>query len=195
VRVIEALLWDFGDTLVDERWMHTAPPDFPDWPYAWADVMACHANDWNVGRISESDIFRALGARTGLSVKAVEAHAVKCCESLRFHVATWAVAMERRLPQALVTVNPDLFVERIAKRYDLARYFDVIVVSALERTDDKTVLCDIALDRLGLTGSRSASLLIDNREELVEAWKQAGGLAYWYRGDDAFAADPPSIFN
>jgi len=193
--VVEALLWDFGDTLVDERWMLDAPTNCPGWPEAWADVMARHAGDWNVGRMNERDIFRALSERTGLGVGVVEAHAAKCCESVHFHSRTWSMVTERRLPQALVTVNPDLFVERVATHYDLGRYFDVMVVSGVEGTDDKTALCDIALGRLGLKGNRSAGLLIDNRKDLIDAWMRAGGAAYWYRGDDAFAANPPSILN
>jgi hypothetical protein len=36
---VAVLLWDFGDTLVDERWMRRAPAEFPDWPNAWNKVI------------------------------------------------------------------------------------------------------------------------------------------------------------
>jgi phosphoglycolate phosphatase-like HAD superfamily hydrolase len=191
--VVRALLWDFGDTLVDERWMLTAPTSCPAWADAWNAVMALHADDWNVGRMKEADIFRALSDATGLSEHEVAAHARQCCASVAFHARTFSIVRERRLPQALVTVNPDLFVERVAKQYDLASHFDAVVVSAVEGTADKTALCDVALDRLGLRGDRAAGLLIDNRKDLVDAWTRAGGSGYWYRGDEAFAADPPSV--
>lgn len=153
--------------------------------------MARHADDWNVGRASEADIFARLSEVTGLSVERVTEHAAECCSSVQFHAKTWSVVTEHRLPQALVTVNPDLFVERVAGPYELSRYFDVMVVSGIEGTDDKSALCDLALARLGLVNRREAALLIDNRRDLVDAWQHAGGSAYWYRGDDAFASDPP----
>jgi len=191
--VAVVLLWDFGDTLVDERWMLRAPAEYRGWPSAWRAVMATHADDWNVGRVSERDVFRALHARTGLGVDAIEQHAAECCRSIRFHPFAWQVATERRLPQALVTVNPDLFVSRVAATYDLGQYFDAVVVSCVEGTDDKTALCEIALDRLGFTGPRSAALLIDNRQDLTDGWRQSGGAAYWYRDDAALAADLPTL--
>jgi hypothetical protein len=87
----------------------------------------------------------------------------------------------------------DLFVERVARRYGLAAHFDTVVVSCTEGTDDKTTLCELALDRLGLGGGRSEALLIDNRRDLAEAWQRSGGAAYVYRGDEAFEADLPTL--
>src|SRR5262249_5161424 len=105
----------------------------------------------------------------------------------------WRAATERRVPQALVSVNPDLFVERVVKIHDLASHFDAIVVSCEEGTDDKTRLCEIALDRLGFEGSRNDVMLIDNRSDLVEASVHRGGAAYLYRGDASFDSDWPSL--
>ena len=65
------LLWDFGDTLVDERWMHHAPADRSEWPNAWAEVMRAYVEDWNTGRATERDIFVALSMRTGLDVESI----------------------------------------------------------------------------------------------------------------------------
>jgi FMN phosphatase YigB (HAD superfamily) len=190
---VEIVLWDFGDTLVDETWMHRAPDECPDWPNAWAEVMSTHADDWNVGRVSEHDVLRALGARANLTRAAIEQHVESCCGSIRFHPLAWRIATERRRPQALVTVNPDLFVERVARAYHLERHFDAVVVSCLEGTADKVRLCEIALDRLGFDDSRRTALLIDNRRDLTEAWAHTGGAAYWYRGDEAFEADVPTL--
>jgi hypothetical protein len=187
------LLWDFGDTLVDERWMLRAPTGCSDWPRAWADVATDHASEWNIGRATERDIFDVLSERTGLDVGTIERHAADCCRAIRFHSFAWRIARERRLPQALVTVNPDLFVKRVAKPYNLERHFDTIVVSCTEGTDDKTRLCEIALDRLRFDGARADALLIDNRQDLVRAWEDSGGTAYWYRGDDRFEADIPRL--
>ena len=60
---------------------------------------------------------------------------------------------------------------------------------------DKPTLCDTALDRLGLTGSRSSALLIDNRIDLVEAWKRVRGAAYCFQNDHQFSQDLPSLFS
>ena len=141
-------MWDFGDTLADERWMRRALAGYPDWPTAWVDVMERYRDDWHVGRASERVIFNALSARTGLDVSVIDRHAVECCRSIRFHPFTWRIATERRLPQALVTVNPDLFVERVAPFYELERHFDAVVVSCVEATHDKVKLCEVALDKV-----------------------------------------------
>jgi FMN phosphatase YigB (HAD superfamily) len=190
---ISVLLWDFGDTLVDERWMLSAPAELPQWLAVWTAVVSERAREWNTGRVGEADIFGELAARTGMDTPSIERHVAACCRSIRFHPAAWRAATERRRPQALVTVNPDLFVERVAKPHDLERHFDTVVVSCAEGTDDKNELCRTALDRIEFTGHPSEALLIDNRRDLVDAWARTGGAAYLYRGDDSFANDWPSI--
>jgi hypothetical protein len=190
---IAAVLWDFGDTLADERWMLRPPREFAQWPAVWAEVVTERAHDWNIGLLSERDIFSELATRTGMELPAIERHAAACCGSIRFFAASWRAATERRLPQALVTVNPDLFVERVAMPFRLGMHFDTVVVSCIEGTDDKNELCRIALDRLGFAGARSEALLIDNRRDLTEAWERAGGTAYDFRGDDQFAVDWPGM--
>ena len=187
------LLWDFGDTLVDERWMRQVPVEFPDWSTIWNEVMDSCADDWNIGRATERDVFAEMSKRTGLSIDFVERHAEACCRSITFHPFTWRVATERRRPQALVTVNPDLFVERVTRRYGLCDHFDTVVVSCIEGTANKTTLCELALDRLGFGGARSDALLIDNRRDVAETWQHSGGSAYVYGGDEAFEADLPTI--
>lgn len=92
-----------------------------------------------------------------------------------FNPIAWRVAVEHRLPQALVTVNPDLFADYIVPAHELAIVFDAIVMSFAERTADKPSLCRIALDRLGFDGDPSAALLIDNRKDLVHAWQTGRG--------------------
>lgn len=187
------LLWDFGDTLADERWMRRPPPACSNWEVVWVDVMADHADDWNIGRVGAEEIVRALADRSGLTGDAVRSHVRRCCESVMFYETAWEVASERRLPQALVTVNPDLFADFVVPAYGLIDVFDAIVMSFAERTDDKPSLCDIALERLGFTGPRSDALLIDNRLDLVEAWKDVGGTGYWFQSDQKFRADLPSL--
>ena len=191
--MIDVLLWDFGDTLVDERWMLQAPAEFGDWPAVWTEVMRTRAHVWNIGQLTERELFSELAARSGMAIRSIEQHAAACCGSIQFHPSAWSAALERRRPQAIVTVNPDLFVERVARPYGLDAHFDTIVVSCLEGTDDKTELCEVALDRLGFTGPRSNALLIDNRQDLTDAWARTGGASYHFRGDSMFSADWPGI--
>jgi hypothetical protein len=188
------ILWDFGDTLVDERWMRRPPPGCPTWEAAWLDVMADRADGWNAGRISGASIFEELAERTGMTADAVRSHAATCCYNLAFNDTAWRVACERRMPQALVTVNPDLLADFVVPAHRLDDVFDVIVMSFAESTDEKSALCDIALDRLGFTGPRSDALLIDNRLDLVERWRNVGGSGYWFQSDERFRADLPSLF-
>lgn len=146
--------------------------------------MAELADAWNIGAVRLPEIYATLADRTGMSVSAVEAHARDCCDRIVFHPAAWRVARERVLPQALVTVNPDLFADLIVDRHRLDDVFDVIVTSHAEHTSDKTALCQAALDRLEHHGDRSRALLIDNRHDLIEAWRAAGGTGYWFQGDE-----------
>ena len=187
------LLWDFGDTLVDERWMLRAPDTCPDWPTAWRTVMAARADAWNIGDITASDVYQHLSAVTGLTSEAVETHARDCCHRLFFNESAWRTATEHRLPQAIVTVNPDLFADLIVPHYGLSGIFDEIVMSWAERTDDKAALCDVALARMSFGGDRESALLIDNRQDLIEAWRRLGGSGYWFQSDEQFAEDLAEI--
>ena len=112
---------------------------------------------------------------------------------MELHETAWRVATEHHAPQALVTVNADLFGDWIVPGYELATMFETIVVSCAERTSNKTELCTIALDRLGFSGDRSDALLIDNRLDLVEAWRAVGGSAYWFQSDAQFADDVAAL--
>ena len=188
------LLWDFGDTLVDERWMRRPPEGCPRWGTAWSEVMDSHADRWDLGAVRWAEVTGALAERTGMSAAAVAAHARRCCQELSFNDAAWRVATEHRFPQAIVTVNPDLFSDQVVPAHDLSAVFGVIVASWTEGTADKPLLCDIALARLGFEGARSEALLIDNRAELVDAWRDRGGAGYWFRGDGQFERDLPALF-
>ena len=187
------LLWDFGDTLVDERWMRRAPAGYPGWEAAWFEVMASFAERWNVGAVRAPEVFAALAERTGMTAAAVAAHARECCARIAFNANVWSIATQRRFPQALVTVNPDLFEDFVVPAYGLAATFDTIVTSSAERTTDKPTLCLIALDRIGFHGDRSHALLIDNRLDLVSAWRDVGGAGYWFQNDEQFGRDTPQL--
>ena len=96
------------------------------------------------------------------------------------------------MPQAIVTVNPDLFTRFVAPNYALDTVFDTIVTSWQERTEDKARLCEIALERLG-GSDRATALLIDNIEANVDAWRARGGQAFLFVSDEEFRRDVPRL--
>jgi phosphoglycolate phosphatase-like HAD superfamily hydrolase len=135
-----------------------------------------------------------LAAELGIAADAVMAHIESRCRDLRFFEHAWATARAHALPQAIVTLNPDLFTRFVSPNYRLDSVFDVIVTSWQEHTRDKASLCEVALERLG-GGEPSEALLIDNIEANVDAWRARGGQAYWFRGDAAFADDAPRLLS
>lgn len=183
---VQFLLWDFGDTLVDEHWMWVCPPGVPDWAEAWRRVLADDLRSaWDRGHASAREVAERVAAELPMSVEAVIDHMRRCCRGLAFFGSAWSAACERARPQALVTVNPDVFSDVVVTHYQLSAIFDVIVTAWQEAVVDKGDLCMRALDRLGGTQAGQA-LLIDNLERNVQAWRAYGGLAYWFRGDDLF---------
>jgi FMN phosphatase YigB (HAD superfamily) len=184
---VRFLLWDFGDTLVDERFLWTCPTGVPGWVAAYRALAGGEfGTRWNCGTASLDELATELSARLGMSTRAVVAHVKRCSARIRFFEHAWTAARSRALPQALVTVNPDLFRD-VVSHYRLAEHFDAIVISSEEGTDSKVDLCEVAMRRLGCDDA-SQALLIDNIAANVDAWRERGGAAYWFRGDDEFAA-------
>jgi hypothetical protein len=187
---LACVLWDFGDTLADERWMLEAPDGCPDWPRAWSELAGgALADRWNRGEIGDRAVIAAVAERLGMPEGDVRSHVQRCCERIRFLELPWAVARASVLPCALVTVNPDGFSEYVVSRYRLREVFPVIVTSWEEHTLDKGEMCGIALDRLGLRVSPADALFVDNKAENVEAWNACGGRGYVFRGEAAFRRD------
>src|SRR5205085_4662391 len=122
-----------------------------------------------------------LAAELGITTDAVMSHIEARCRDLRFFEHAWAAARARTLPQAIVTLNPDLFTRFVSPNYELDSVFHVIVTSWQEHTRDKARLCEIALERLG-GEDPAAALLIDNIEANVDSWRARGGQTYWFRG-------------
>ena len=86
-----------------------------------------------------------------------------------------------------MTVNADVFRDLVMANYPIEETFDAVVISAEEGTESKAELCDAAVNVLGCEDPAQA-LLLDNIERNVDAWRSRGGAAYWFRGDEAFAA-------
>ena len=187
---LQCVLWDFGDTLADERWMLAAPAAAPDWPEVWSQVAGNERADaWNRGEIPDREIVAAVAARLAMSEQEVRAHTHWCCSRIRFFDLPWSVARRCSLPQALVTVNPDGFSDFVVPHYRLHEVFDVIVTSWEERTLDKGVMGLTALKRLGGSILPGEALLIDNKSHNIEAWESRGGRGYLFRSEEEFQRD------
>ena len=182
----QCLLWDFGDTLCDERFIWSTNAR---WMAAYEAFETNGGMDWCAGRLDIEAYAERLAPVVGLRPKEIVAHMRARCATITWHETAWAWFRARRLPQAIVTVNPRLFSDTIVPAHGLDRYADVIVTSWEEGTNDKATLCRVALERLDGAFAPEAALLIDNKRDAVEAWQARGGLGYIFTTDAAFAAD------
>ncbi len=183
---VDLLLWDFGDTLVYEHWMWACPDGVPEWTDVWRTTMAELRDVWDVGTIHVVDVAEAMAAKLTVSVDSVRSHMSARCRDLVWFGNAWGAARRRGRPQALVTINPDVFSE-VVEAYALADTFDLVLTSATERTLDKAELCARAVARLG--GSNDRALLLDNLPANVDAWRARGGLGYVFVSDEQFGED------
>jgi len=182
------LLWDFGDTLVDERWMWSCPEGFPNWTDAYRALGSGDLGSrWNRGELTFEEFASRLAADVGIDFDDACAHMQRCCTTIHFFEHAWSKARLHAVPQAIVTINPDLFTRFVVPNYELDTVFDTIITSWQEGTEEKAELCAIALERLGGNDPAEA-LLIDNIEANVEAWRARGGQAYLFVGDAEFAS-------
>jgi hypothetical protein len=178
---IKCLLWDFGDTLCDERFIWGSGPE-------WMEVYRTFDDDglgaqWSLGDIDTWTFAEALATRMDRTPASIVAHMVDCCNAIRFFEQTYAFFRSRRLPQAIVTVNPDLFSDIIVPVCNFRQDCDVIITSWEERTDDKRILNRIA------DCDNNAAMLIDNKRSNIDNWVSVGGAGYHHRGDESFARD------
>lgn len=168
--------------------MLACPDGVPGWKAAWWDVVAGQmGRQWEVGLADADGIARAVAQRLDIGADVALSHMYARCRELSFFPSAWEAACVRAFPQALVTVNPDVFAI-IVEHYELDLVFDVIVTSWEEGTSDKTELCEVARARLG-NRRREHSLLIDNMEANCDKWRACGGRAYVFTTDRQFAAD------
>lgn len=79
--------------------------------------------------------------------------------------------------------------------YQLDRRVDLIVTSCEQGTEDKVALCECAITQLGITVPLTESLLVDNRPDAIHAWRAKGGVAYHFKGENAFCEDFASLIN
>ncbi|MEO8811756.1 MAG: hypothetical protein ABI376_02440 [Caulobacteraceae bacterium] len=193
---IRAVLWDFGDTLADERWMHAPLEGSPDWPEAYRALHAKGlAEPWDLGEITTQDIAAALAAGLGLAPRVVLSHMQACCESVALYPRMMALVARCALPQAIVTINPDIFTKIVVPTYGLSGRFAAIVTSWQEKTLSKADLCDVAIRRLGVSLDPAECLLIDNKTDNVDEWRARGGAAYHFETEQRFFEEPVGFWD
>ena len=108
---IKLILWDFGDTLADEGWMLTPMAGAPDWQRLYSERVGSTALGqlWNTGAISTDEVAAELASALEVEIDVVIAHMLACSRQVRFFSKVIAFVEECVAPQAIVTVNPDIF--------------------------------------------------------------------------------------
>lgn len=184
---IRAILWDFGGTLADESWMLAPMDGDEDWPGLYQEVLAADdlVRRWNEGDATTAEVVEALALRSGKGRGPIMAHMQSCCRRLKFNHRVLGLAAKGSLPQALVTVNSDIFTEVVASHYGLTKMFDVIVTSWQEGFSDKGLLCEIARMWLDPNLMPGECLLIDNIADNVAAWEARGGVGLHFTSEEA----------
>lgn len=182
---VECLLWDFGDTLCDERSLWRSAPE---WMEVYRSFDAGLGAAWSLGDLDTRGFVAELAKRMALSEAQILAHLHRT-DLFEFFPFTYAFFRDHHLPQAIVTVNPAFFSEVVVPGCALDEVTDAIVVSGEEGTIDKGELCRRALQRMDLGCDPSRALLIDDKRPNLDAWARRGGVGYLYTTDSAFRRD------
>ena len=183
---VQCLLWDFGNTLCDELSLWRTSSEWME-VYRSFDQQGGIGAAWSLGDLDTHQVAAKLAERMTLSEAEIHAHLSRT-DLFEFFPFTYAFFKARHLPQAIVTVNPAQF-RAMAQALALDEVTDTIVVSAEEKTNDKSALCEIALQRMRVGCPNERALLIDNSRSNIEAWAQRGGIGYRYTTDSAFRQD------
>ncbi|PCJ21000.1 MAG: hypothetical protein COA96_15395 [SAR86 cluster bacterium] len=190
----ECVLWDFGDTIADQGWMLKSLPDVPNWSELFVEKVwnGAWGQSWFKGELSSIQLSELLSELVDLEAGKIFEHMELCSRDIVFFKNAFFAVKELNFPQAIVTVNPDLFSSVVEEEYSLQSYFDTIVTSWEQKTLDKSVLCDKAMSMLGST-NRKKALLIDNIEENIKHWELMGGRGYHFQNDELFGYEMSSL--
>jgi phosphoglycolate phosphatase-like HAD superfamily hydrolase len=192
-RGIRAILWDFGDTLCDQTWALAPLEGERAWATLYRQVLDSDGlvDRWDRGEATTVEVSAAVARRLGAAPGKVQAHMEACCRNITFFPRVMDLVAHTRLPQAIVTINPDIFSEVVVPAYRLRERFETIVTSWQERTVDKARLCEIAMARIGPDLRPENCLLVDNLSENTEAWRARGGAALHFTGEAALLESWP----
>ena len=181
---IDLVCWDFGDTLIDERMMWTAPDGFPQWPVVYTrmfDENAEWIDRWMVGDAVMNEMVPWLATETGMSRAAVSRHLRWTWTQGQWFESSrhWVDRLNGRTLQAVVTVNPYEF-SGVAATIGIDALVDIIITSADVGREEKSALAQEARRLLGLDVGLGTSLLIDNKQHNVDEFRAAGGHAIFF---------------
>jgi FMN phosphatase YigB (HAD superfamily) len=193
---IDLVCWDFGDTLVHERFMRRCPPGVPEWEDVYDGVVDSRAEwvtDWMLGRAAMTDLIPWLAAELPMTRTAVARHLRAVWQQIEWFPESreWVEQLNGRVAQAVVTVNPAEF-SGIATACGLDPLVDVIVTSADLDTPSKVAMAEHVRWLLGLGRGVSTSLLIDNREDNIDEFAAADGHGYHFT-PDGFGRDAEAL--
>lgn len=182
--MVDLVCWDFGDTLVDERFMRIPPDGVPEWSAVYESVLAERAewlNGWDLGRGSLNDLVAPLADRLPMTHGQVVRHLRMVWGQITWFPDSraWVNQLAGKVPQAVVTVNPHEF-SGIARACGLDVRIPMIVTSAELGTLSKVTMAEHARQVLGLTSGLSATVLVDNKQHNVDEFAAAGGLTILY---------------
>ena len=183
---VQCLLWDFGDTLCNELSLWRGSAEWMEVYRSFGEADGLGAA-WELGDLDTRQLAAKLAERMTLSEADIRAHLSRS-DIFEFFPFTYDFFRARHLPQAIVTVNPAQF-RVLASDLAFDGVTDTIVISAEERTVDKSVLCEIALRRMPIASPNERALLIDNKQSNIDAWARRGGVGYHYTTDAAFRRD------
>ena len=141
---------------------------------------------WDLGQVTSADVAKELAQALGCQANKILTHMQWCSRNITFYPRIMGLAANLSVPQAIVTINSDIFSEVVVPAYDLTRRFSVVVASWQEGTVNKADLCEIAIERLPGAIEPRNCLLIDNKLENVEEWKQRRGVGLHFQDERSF---------
>ena len=173
-KYVQCLLWDFGDTLCDELSLWRVSPEWMEVYRSFNDEDGIGAA-WSLGDLDTHEVVAKLAQRMTLNEVKIHAHLSRT-DLFEFFPFTYAFFRARHLPQAVVTVNPAAFRE-MAQNLGFDEVTHTIVVSGEEKTIDKGVLCEFAIQRMPIVCANEQALS-DRQQEI-----QSGRLGWtkWCR--------------
>jgi FMN phosphatase YigB (HAD superfamily) len=159
---IDLVCWDFGDTLVHERFMRRSPPGVPEWEEVYDRVIDSRPEwetDWMLGRAPMTDLIPWLAAELPMTNRGIARHLRAVWQQIEWFPSTreWTERLNGRVAQAVVTVNPTEF-SGIATACGLDPFVDVIVTSADIGSLSKVAMTEHARHLLGLESGVTTSL-------------------------------------
>jgi len=188
---IDLVCWDFGDTLVHERFMRICPPGVPEWEEVYDEIAAEPEWEqaWMLGEANLTDLIPRLAERLPMTNGAIGRHLRTVWQQIEWYpdAREWINRLNGRVAQTIVTVNPFEF-SGIATACGLDPLVEIIVTSADIRSTSKVDMTEHARRLLGMEPGVSTSILIDNRLDNCEEFTEAGGAAIHFT-PETFAAE------